>query len=154
VAYEIKTHRLDPQHTAAIRVTAPPSEIGETFRSVLPEVTACLDGQGAAPAGPPFARYFDYTEEEADFEAGFPVARPVSGSGRVEPGELPGGQAAVTLHRGPYEGLAEAHDEIGRWVLANDHDPAGPVWEVYLVGPLLESDPARWETEVVWPLRK
>jgi effector-binding domain-containing protein len=154
VAYEIKTRKLSPQHIAAIRVTAVPSEIGEALRAVLPEVSGYLDQEGVSPSGPPFARFFDYTEDEADFEAGYPVERPVAGAGRVEAGELPGGQAAVTTHVGPYEGLQDAHDAIGEWVLARDHDPAGPVWEVYVTGPEQEADPSRYETEVVWPLRK
>jgi effector-binding domain-containing protein len=57
------------------------------------------------------------------------------------------------VHRGTYDGLQQAHDEIGEWVLAHDHDPAGPVWEVYVTDPSEEADSARWETEVVWPLR-
>jgi effector-binding domain-containing protein len=154
VAYTIKTRKLKPQPIAAIRVTANPAGIGEAFREVLPEVASYLERAGASPAGPPLARFFDYSEEEADFEAGFPVPEPVESEGRVAAGELPGGLAAVTTHAGPYEGLQDAHDAVGEWVLANQHDPAGPVWEVYLTGPSEESDPSAWRTEVVWPLRR
>lgn len=153
MAYTFKTTRLKPQATATIRVTSEPSRIGEAFGEVLPEVASHLQRAGASPAGPAFARFFDYTEEAADFEAGFPVSEPVAGEGRVEAGELPGGRAAVTIHLGPYEGLQAAHEAMGEWVLANDHDPAGPVWEVYMVGPA-EEDPSKWRTELVWPLRK
>jgi effector-binding domain-containing protein len=153
VDYDVKTTKLKPRHTAVIRVTAPPGKIGEALHVVLPEVSEHLSGQGTSPAGPPFVRYFDYTDEEADFEAGFPVERPITPQGRVEAGELPGGRAAVTVHRGSYDGLQRAHDEIGEWVLAHDHDPSGPVWEVYVTDPAREPDSAKWETEIVWPLR-
>ncbi|MGH2994210.1 MAG: GyrI-like domain-containing protein [Solirubrobacterales bacterium] len=153
--YPIKTTKLKPQPIAAARVTTPPSQLAGAFREVLPEVASYLQSVGATPTGPPFARFFDYTEEEADFEAGFPVAEPVpGGDGRVASGELPGGRAATTIHVGPYEGLQQAHEAIGEWVLANGHDPAGPVWEVYVTGPPDESDPSKWRTELVWPLRK
>jgi len=36
----------------------------------------------------------------------------------------------------------------------SEHDPAGPVWEVYVTGPLDEPEAAKWRTELVWPLRK
>jgi effector-binding domain-containing protein len=124
------------------------------LRGVLGEVAECASRQGVAIEGPPFARFFDYTDEQADFEAGFPVSAPLRAEGRVEPGELPGGRAAITVHRGAYEDLEGAHDAIGDWVLAHDHDPGGPVWEVYVSGPQQHADPARWETKVVWPLRK
>ena len=82
------------------------------------------------------------------------MSAPLRAEGRVEPGELPGGRAAITVHRGAYDELQNAHDAIGDWVLAHDHDPGGPVWEVYVSGPQQHDDPARWETKVVWPLRK
>jgi effector-binding domain-containing protein len=153
VDYDIKTTKIPPRNTAVIRVAVPPTKIGETLDAVLPEVAESLERHGTAPAGPPFVRYFDFTEDEADFEAGFPVDDPIPATGRVEPGELPGGRAAVTVHRGGYDGLQQAHDEIGEWVLAHGHDPSGPVWEVYLTDPRQETDSSRWETEVVWPLR-
>jgi effector-binding domain-containing protein len=150
----IKTKKLKPQPTAAIRVTIEPARMGEAFDEVFPETLAYLERVGASPAGPPFARFFDYTEDEADFEAGFPVSEPVQGEGRIAASELPGGLAAVTTHVGPYEGLQDTHAAIGEWVLANGHDPSGPVWEVYVTNPREEPDPSKRRTEVVWPLRK
>jgi effector-binding domain-containing protein len=152
--YPIKTTKLKPQPTATIRVTTQPSRIGEAFGEVLPEVASYLERIGVRPAGPPFARYFDYNDDEADFEAGFPVSEPVPGEGRIAAGELPGGRAAVTTYVGPYEGLQDVHEEIGEWVLANEHDPGGAVWEVYVTGPPDEPDAGSWRTELVWPLRK
>jgi effector-binding domain-containing protein len=152
--YDIKTRKLASRHTAVLHVSAPPAEIGAALRSVLPEVAECVSRQGLAIEGEPFARFFDYNDDEADFEAGFPVSAPLQAERRVKPGELPGGRAAITLHRGAHDDLQGAHDALGEWVLAHDHDPAGPVWEVYLSGPREHDDPARWETKVVWPLRK
>ena len=150
----IKTKKLKPQPTAAVRVTIEPARMGEAFDEVFPETLSYLERVGASPVGPPFARFFDYTEDEADFEAGFPVSEPIQGEGRVAASELPGGLAAVTTHVGPYEGLQDTHAAIGEWVLANGHDPSGPVWEVYVTNPREEPDPSKRRTEVVWPLRK
>jgi effector-binding domain-containing protein len=154
VSAPIKTTKLKSQPIAAVRLTAEPTRIGESLRQVLPVVASYLDGIGSSPAGPPLARYFDYTEDEAEFEAGFPVAEPVAGEGRVVAGELPGGLAATTTYDGPYGGLGRVHDAIGEWVLANGHDPSGAAWEVYVVGPPEQQDPSRFRTEVFWPLRK
>ena len=104
--YPIKTTKLKPQPTATIRVTTEPSRIGEAFRELLPEVATYLEGIGASPAGPPFARFFDYNEDEADFEAGFTLPEPVPGEGRIGAGELPGGRAAVDHLRRPVRGAA------------------------------------------------
>ena len=152
--YDIKTRKLAACDTAVLRVSSPPAEIAAALRSALPEVAECVSRQGVAIEGPPFARFFDYDDERADFEAGYPVSAPLRAEGRVEPGRLPGGRAAITLHRGAYEDLQGAHDALGEWVLAHDHDPAGPVWEVYVSGLEQHDDPSRRETKVVWPLRK
>jgi effector-binding domain-containing protein len=150
----VRTTKLKPQPTATIHVVCKPSGMVDAMRGVLPEVGAYVERAGVAPVGGPFARYFDLNEDEAEFEAGFTLSEPVRGEDRITAGELPGGLAATTTHQGPLEGLEAAHDAIGEWVLAQGHDPAGPVWEVYVVGPAVEQDPSKYHTDVVWPLRK
>jgi effector-binding domain-containing protein len=63
---------------------------------------------------------------------------------------LPAGQAATTVHRGPYDRLGDAHRAIRTWCAKNGHDLAGPRWEVY--GDWRD-DPADLETEVFYLLR-
>jgi len=152
--YRVKSKKLAPLHTAVVRLACPTPQIADAFSVAMPEVLDCIARQGSSVAGAAFARYFDYVPERAEFEAGVPVSTPIAAQGRVEPGRLPGGRVARSVHRGPYDGLQHAHDAIGDWVLAHDHDPAGPVWEVYVKGPQHGEDSSRWETEVVWPLRK
>ena len=152
--YDVKARKLSAQRTAVIRVSAPPDRVAAEIRAAIAEVATCLDRQRVGATGPPLARYFDFSEDGAELEAGFPVTEGFRAEGRVQASELLGGRAATTVHRGAFEDLQAAHDAIGDWVLARDHDPDGPVWEVYTVGPEQESDPAAWRTEVVWPLRK
>lgn len=152
--YLVRTKKLKPQPTAAIHVVCEPSGVSEAMWRVLPEIGAYLERAGVAPVGGPFARYFDYTEDEADFEGGFMLTEPVAGEGRIAAGELPGGLAAITTHEGPFEGLDAAHDAVGEWVLAHGHDPAGPVWEVHVDISAAQKDPSKLHTDVVWPLRK
>ena len=42
-----------------------------------------------------------------------------------------GGEAAVAVHRGPYNRMNEAHDAIRTWMAANRRDSAGHSWEIY-----------------------
>ena len=41
------------------------------------------------------------------------------------------GEAAVAVHRGPYNRMNEAHDAIRKWMAANRREPAGHSWEIY-----------------------
>ena len=39
------------------------------------------------------------------------------------------------------------------WMQEHGREPAGPLREIYWVGPESGSDPTKYETEVVWPVR-
>ena len=59
------------------------------------------------------------------------------------------GEVAVTVHRGPYAGLASAHRAVLDWCAAQGRRLAGPRWEIY--GPN-RLDPAELTTEVYYLL--
>src|SRR5262249_56763032 len=62
---------------------------------------------------------------------GVEVTRTFETAGEVYATETPGGEAAVAVHRGPYDRMNEAHDAIGKWMAANGKHPAGHSWEIY-----------------------
>jgi effector-binding domain-containing protein len=90
--------------------------------------------------------------EVFDFAAGVPVAKPVSSSGRVQPGQLPAARVARTIYHGPYEGLGAAWGEFNAWLAANGHAPEPDLWESYVAGPESSPNPAAWRTELNRPL--
>ena len=152
-ASAVTTRALTPQPMLAIQARTVPSEGGALMGELLPEVWAYLEREGVHPAGPPFARYFEYGEDGVDLEAGFPVPGPVPGNDRVRGGELPGGEAAVAMHVGHYDTLAATYRQLERWIAEQGRRPAGAPWEVYLTDPGETPDPAEWRTEVLWPVR-
>jgi len=62
---------------------------------------------------------------------GVEVTRTFETAGEVYATETPGGQAAVAVHRGPYNRMNEAYDAIGNWMAANRRESAGHSWEIY-----------------------
>lgn len=152
MTYEIDIRVLPEQPTAVVRGTMPVADMSTWLPAAYQEIGGYLQRCGAAPAGPPFARY-TFRDDLADVEAGFPVTRPVGGAGRVVPSSLPSGPAAVTTHHGPYERLDAAFDAVEAWLKEHGHEAAGPHWEVYYTDPQAEPDPTRWRTDVVRPVR-
>ena len=66
--------------------------------------------------------------------------------------ELPGTLAAVTVHHGSYEGLADAYGRLGAWVGANARPAELPVRERYLVTAADVDDFDDLRTEISWPI--
>src|SRR5215469_473084 len=64
--------------------------------------------------------------------------------------ETPAGEAAVVVHRGPYDRMNEAQDAIRKWMAANGRESAGHSWEIY-GDPT--PDPADNETTLVYLLK-
>lgn len=133
-AYEITSVELQAQPTAVVRGHVDTAGLPEFLGGAFGETMQALAGQQRAPAGPPFAR-FRTSGTGFDVEAGFPSTGPVSGSGRVEAGELPGGPAAEVLHRGDYASVGEAYAAAEKWLAEHRYTPNGDAWEEYLDEP-------------------
>ena len=78
------------------------------------------------------------------------LTRAFETAGEVYATETPEGEAAVAVHRGPYNRLNETHHAIGEWMAANQRESAGVSWEIY-GDPTPE--PAETETTIVYLLK-
>ncbi len=114
--------------------------------SGFPRLFGRLAELGVEPAGPPYIRYLR-TGEELELELGIPV-----GPDAGQSSGLPGGRAAVLRYVGPFSGLRDACEALGRWVAGQGEEPAGPFWESYVTNPRDEPDSSKWITEIVQPI--
>jgi effector-binding domain-containing protein len=147
--------------TLAVRVRQPMAELdlGALFGQHLPALARHLADLGAAPGGPPYGRYHEFGSEWADVEIGLPTAAHVAAMPTLEecePGEmglsqLPGGQAALTVHRGSYETLGDSYRRLEAWIGDAGRAAGGAPWESYVDDPE-EVDVAELRTELYWPL--
>jgi effector-binding domain-containing protein len=149
----IEIEDVASQRVASTRATTIPAEIGATFGQKIKVVGAFLQRTGAKMAGPPYARYFNYSPEDVDMEIGAPIDGDVSGDDNVEVHDMPGGRVAAAIHLGRYEGLAETYDELATWISRHGFDREGAPWEVYIAYPGNEPEPEKWETRIYWPVR-
>jgi effector-binding domain-containing protein len=152
---------LSPQPTVAARIRQPFEEvdIGALFGIHLSNVADRIADLGGTPAGPAYARYHEWGPEHADVEFGIPVAAPVTSlrpvdecePGEVGSSELPGGSAAITVHRGDYRGMGTAYDRLRDHIKAEGRAPGPGPWESYVNDPT-EVAEVDLRTELIWPL--
>jgi effector-binding domain-containing protein len=154
--YEVTVRELPAQPVAATRTTTDLRGIASAISAGVHLVLDELGRRGMEPAGPLQVVYHaDQVLDEdtvAPIEICFPVAAPFQGSGEVYGTELPGGPAAVTVHRGPYAEIGPAYHTVSGWIADHGHELAGGPREVYLnvPGEVAEADLL---TEVQWPIR-
>jgi RNA polymerase sigma-70 factor, ECF subfamily len=140
-----------------------PAVVDRTF----PQLFAWLGQHGIEPAGPPFIRFLevDDTGEPLEIEVAAPVAAGApEGDSQVRAGTLPAGRYVTALHTGPYRSedvpdLGDAQAALRTWTEQQDIVTSRPsergsslaaCVEHYRIGPPMEADWTKWETELAY----
>lgn len=120
------------------------------WRPLLDTVYETLAGFPDVKKGENIMLYVPAEGGGLHFEVGVEADGAFDRAGEVVRSELPGGEVAVAVHRGPYENLGVTNEAIQAFCREQGRLLAGPSWEVY--GDWYE-DSSRLETEVCYLLR-
>ena len=146
VTHEVRITDSEPTPTLVAPAATSWPEFPTLWKVLLDEVWACLHAAGIQRGCRNIMLYLDDTPH---VEVGVELSRTIPVTGRVVTSVLPAGRAAMTVHRGPYSGLGDAHRAVLDWCQAHGHQPTGVRWERY--GPH-DDDPAEVWTEVYYQL--
>jgi len=135
----VHAETVQPRKLAAVRREVAPGSVGSAWGPALDKVWRFLRGE-------PGLR----TDGHNIFVYGVEVTRTFDTRGEVYATETPGGEAAVAIHRGPYDRMIETYNAIERWMAENQRESAGSSWEIY-GDPT--PDPADTETTIVYLLK-
>jgi DNA-binding transcriptional MerR regulator/effector-binding domain-containing protein len=146
--YEVQEKTLGPLLVGGIRMKGRYGDCGKGFGR-LGRVL------GRHICGKPFLLHYDteYKEDDADFEACFPVRQTRAVDG-VAVRELPGGRFLSLLHKGPYEQLGHSYAKVLKHVKEKAYRIVTPTREVYLKGPgmIFKGNPRNYLTEIQVPV--
>jgi effector-binding domain-containing protein len=123
----VQLQQLKSIPLAVIRRQAKQSELSR----LVPELCGLVWNEvraQQAKAGRNVALYWDGTIR---LEVGVELLGPFTEHGEVVLSGTPAGAIASATHIGPYGGLGAAHNAIHQWCKANNHNLAGPSWEIY-----------------------
>ena len=149
----VDLQNVAPRKVAAVRREVAPGGVGAAWKPALDKVWEFLRSQpGLRTDGHNVFLYHHPAQPGAPIQCDFgvEVTRAFETAGEVYATETPGGEAAVAIHRGPYNRMNEAHSAIRKWMAANGRESAGHSWEIY-GDPT--PDPSEIETTVVYLLK-
>jgi effector-binding domain-containing protein len=158
VAYEFLVKELQPSTVLHTRVITSAVRVGDAIESALDDLYGSAARAGLDPDGPPEVAYLTDFVPGTDAETEIDVIIPVSGEalpGARMLGELatrPSRRVASTIHYGRYETLHQAYRKLYDWVREAGYTVAGAPSEIYVLSHDEESDPDKFQTEVVVPV--
>ena len=153
MSHEVAIETVPAQPIAAVRRQVRIGEVARAWGPALDQVWAFLGRHPRLRTGGHNVFLYHHParrDELMEVDFGVQVIRPFPGEGEVISTETPAGEVATTLHVGPYDQLAAAHDAIHAWRAANNRAFAVRSWEIY--GDWSD-DPAKLETRIMYLLR-
>jgi DNA-binding transcriptional MerR regulator/effector-binding domain-containing protein len=142
--FEIEEKEVETILIAGYRMKGKYQEIGKGFSVLGKKFGRYINGKA-------LGLYYDgeYKEENADFEACFPIRKGKEEDG-VSVRELKGGKCVSLIHKGTYDTLSESYKTIFSTANEKGFKKILPTREVYLKGPgmIFKGNPKNYLTEI------
>jgi DNA-binding transcriptional MerR regulator/effector-binding domain-containing protein len=150
----VEYRSVDASLAIAIRARIDWDDTESWLAGALDELHEILAPEPAVRAAADAALYSTefFETHTGDVVAYIPIGHEPRVFGRVEILEIPAADLVVTTYRGPFSDIDKAYASLGTFVAERVLGTAGPIREHYLVTAVDTDDPARWTTEVCWPI--
>ncbi|MGN6369186.1 MAG: GyrI-like domain-containing protein [Phycisphaerae bacterium] len=149
-AFEVSEKDVPVVTVAAIRMRGAYKDCGKAFGKIARSFRRDVSGKPLL-----LHHETEYKEQDADFEACFPVrkARAVAGT---DVHELPAAHCVTLVHQGPYEELGRSYEKVFSYVKSHGYEVELPTREIYLKGPgmIFRGNPQKYLTEIQVPIRR
>lgn len=148
VNFEVEEKEIDTILIAGYRMKAKYDEVGKGFSIIGKKFGRHINGK-------PITLFYDkeYVEENADYEACFPIRKGTSDN-EVSVRELKGGKCVSVIHKGPYDEIGEAYKKLINYVGEKGLKTIVPTRIVYIKGPgmIFKGNPRNYLSEVQFML--
>jgi effector-binding domain-containing protein len=150
MSYQVTIETVTPRILAAVHRRVPRGQVSREFKPALDKVWAFLrQNPGLRVDGHNVFLYHHEASAIRPVDFGVEVTRAFDGAGDVRCVTTPAGEAARLVHRGPYDGLGDAHAALHAWCDSNGRSIGRHSLEIY--GDWSD-DPAKLETTIQYLL--
>jgi DNA-binding transcriptional MerR regulator len=145
LTFEIEEKQVEPLLIAGIRMQGRYEDCGKAFSKIGRRYGRHIGGKA-------MMLHFstEYREDDADFEACFPIRKNTGEFDGIAVRDLPGGRFLTLVHRGPYQELSRSYERAIRAMKQRGYPIHAPCREVYLKGPgmIFKGNPRKYLTEI------
>lgn len=111
-------------------------------------MTSGITMEGGSPSGIYYT--WDMENMQSDMAAAVPVAKGTNAPEGTSIIELPKSKALLINHYGSYESIGTAHEFLESYMFENNFEYLGPAIEEYVTDPLVETDPSKQLTRLIY----
>ncbi len=146
---------LEDQIVLVIRDSAGPETYGQVMGRGYGELMKFIKMQRLAPKGHPFAIYvsWDSVTQFSVFDMGIAVEYADGGKGRIRAEEIPAQKVVMADYFGPYDQTAHVYYALEKYISQGGLEITGNPWEIYVTDPMNEPDTAKWNTQILFPVK-
>jgi effector-binding domain-containing protein len=132
VVSRIELIEMPIQHVLSIRTTLRFADYPAVAQRCYGKIKEFAAHKQLLLSGCPFVCYHNVDLEHLDVEMGFPVARPVAGTGEIVGRSIPVQKAVTGIFQGPYQDSDPLMMEMMRWIADRGYEQQGAIFNYYL----------------------
>ncbi|WP_346939944.1 GyrI-like domain-containing protein [uncultured Clostridium sp.] len=148
--YKVEIREIEPIKIAFMKYKGVITEANKVFPNVFKSIRGKVNGA-------PFFNYITMNSETkfGDIELCVPTSMTPNGNG-VEVKETPRVRALCVTHKGSYETMFKAYQEIDAYAKENGIKLKTEFREVFIKGPgmILKGNPDKYITEIIFPIEE
>ncbi|RXM69284.1 MerR family transcriptional regulator [Clostridium tetani] len=153
--YNVTLKEMPKRQVASLREIIPSYEMeGILWEKIRKE----MDAQNVQFGNPcnTIAVFHDkgYKESDVDVEIQISVEGNYEDTKKVKFKTVEAIEIASVTFKGGYEQIGEVNEAIANWIVDNNYEFNGAMFNIYHVSPAMDKNPENWVSEVCYPVKK
>ena len=146
---------MPEQIVLVIRDSAGPDTYGPVMSKGYGELMQFIKAKRLKIKEHPFAMYVsrDSATQFSVFDMGIAVEYADGGKGRIKAEMTPGQKIVMADYFGPYDQTASVYHALEKYISQGGLEIIGNPWEIFVTDPTNEPDTAKWNTQILFPVK-